>query len=384
MEPSLNGLWPGLDDIRLAEDDDVEDVIAPVYADAQKQAMSAHEGQYWNMVDATIEHGNPWFCSSSSSSSFSGSLVCPVVPGLSPRGLSGDTHFGDINTVFPGDIHAHEANQAPTQWYDSTGVFESLLSMPQGPIDPISYLDQSNLANDTENSLTHDHYHPFCLQASEVMVNPPSHPEVAGSTLMATFDSAPIELINTASGVPLQTQLTHDGTSVYGRDYTLGASMASGATSSIAPLVKEASFNPLSRRTQREVLRNDPAGTRTSECSEIEPSRSPSSSELGIELRDKSRARKTKVVKVYACVYDACPFTASSRKDVQRHLQSEKHRNDSIHMHQDKFYCEVPGCTYKLAEEGCSRRDNMLRHMSKVHEIELDREKRGRKRRREE
>ncbi|KAI1271492.1 hypothetical protein F5Y07DRAFT_343328 [Xylaria sp. FL0933] len=272
--------------------------------------------------------------------------------------------------------------------------------MPQDPMDPIWYLDQSTLANDMEDSPTRDHYHPSYLQAGGVMMNAPSQPKNAGSTPMVWPTSQ-------ASEVPLPTQLsaghidmitgdtgnlqasmaqlcdTHDGASGYSRDYPLGGPMASGLSSSTVLLVKEPSFDPLSGRTQKGVLRNGLAGTRTPERSQIEPSRSPSSSESDIESRDKSRAKKTKVLKVFACFHDACPFTASSRKDVQRHLQSEKHRNDSIHMHQDKFYCEVPGCTYKLAEEGCSRRDNMLRHMSKVHGIELDREKRGRKRRRE-
>jgi uncharacterized Zn-finger protein len=89
------------------------------------------------------------------------------------------------------------------------------------------------------------------------------------------------------------------------------------------------------------------------------------------------------VVKVFACFHDACPFTASSRKDIRRHLQSDKHRKDSVReSSRDRFYCEVPSC--KFSDEGFSRRDNMLRHMSTMHDIELDRAKRGRKRGREE
>ncbi|KAI0413966.1 hypothetical protein F5X98DRAFT_350460 [Xylaria grammica] len=95
--------------------------------------------------------------------------------------------------------------------------------------------------------------------------------------------------------------------------------------------------------------------------------------------KNKFKEGNTKVVKVFACFHDGCPFTASSRKDVRRHLQSDKHRKDTEH---DRFYCEVPTC--KLANEGFSRRDNLLRHMSTMHHIELDREKRGRKRSREE
>ncbi|KAI0535585.1 hypothetical protein GGR58DRAFT_529356 [Xylaria digitata] len=86
-----------------------------------------------------------------------------------------------------------------------------------------------------------------------------------------------------------------------------------------------------------------------------------------------------RVVKVYACFHEDCPFIANSRRDVRRHLQSDKHRKDHVEglPSEDRFYCEVPDCEF--ANKGFSRRDNMLRHMLGVHGIELDREKPGRK-----
>lgn len=90
--------------------------------------------------------------------------------------------------------------------------------------------------------------------------------------------------------------------------------------------------------------------------------------------------RMTKVVKVFACLHDSCPFEASSRKDIRRHLKSDKHRKDYVDGSPpgDRFYCEIPQC--RFADEGFSRRDNMIRHMSTMHDVEINREKAGRKR----
>ncbi|KAJ2985849.1 hypothetical protein NUW58_g3011 [Xylaria curta] len=88
-----------------------------------------------------------------------------------------------------------------------------------------------------------------------------------------------------------------------------------------------------------------------------------------------TKATETRVV--FACCHEDCPFTANSKRDVRRHLNTDKHRKDHVEglPSEDKYYCEVPNC--KFANEGFSRRDNMLRHMSTIHNIELEREKRG-------
>lgn len=76
----------------------------------------------------SFEHDSPSPRSHLASSSSSGSLACPPDV-LMPLGeLSGDISFGDIDPVPLDDAHAHEANQAPTQWCESTGVIESLVS----------------------------------------------------------------------------------------------------------------------------------------------------------------------------------------------------------------------------------------------------------------
>ncbi|TGJ80896.1 hypothetical protein E0Z10_g7868 [Xylaria hypoxylon] len=97
-----------------------------------------------------------------------------------------------------------------------------------------------------------------------------------------------------------------------------------------------------------------------------------------VDMADLTNATDTKVVKVYPCILDEhCSYTASSKRDLLRHLQSDKHGKDYVQglPSWDRSYCEVPGC--KFADEGFSRRDNMLRHMLKVHGIELDKEKPG-------
>ncbi|KAI0435930.1 hypothetical protein F4803DRAFT_264337 [Xylaria telfairii] len=97
------------------------------------------------------------------------------------------------------------------------------------------------------------------------------------------------------------------------------------------------------------------------------------------------RIRKEKAERVvFACLYDECTFTATSRKDLRRHLQSDKHLKDHVPGTPpwDRFYCPVNGC--KFTDEGFSRQDNLRRHMKIMHDIILEREKPGRKRSAEE
>ncbi|KAI1249013.1 hypothetical protein MGN70_008620 [Eutypa lata] len=74
-----------------------------------------------------------------------------------------------------------------------------------------------------------------------------------------------------------------------------------------------------------------------------------------------------------------CNYTARSRKDVKRHLCSNKHSKDEIkglHVRLDKFLCTVLGC--KFASNGIPRRDNFRRHMKTVHNIEIETQRSGR------
>ncbi|KAI0548656.1 hypothetical protein F4679DRAFT_549659 [Xylaria curta] len=136
-------------------------------------------------------------------------------------------------------------------------------------------------------------------------------------------------------------------------DYTMPLFTAPGNSASSFPIV------------------NGPSDKNTSDASM-------SLNEAGIRLNKRPGTRNNKVEKVFACFYDHCSFTASSRKDVRRHMHSDKHQKDHAPKlpPPKRFNCEVPGCK----NEGFSRRDNLLRHMSRVHKVELKREKPGRKR----
>ncbi|KAI0108614.1 hypothetical protein GGR51DRAFT_121062 [Nemania sp. FL0031] len=105
-------------------------------------------------------------------------------------------------------------------------------------------------------------------------------------------------------------------------------------------------------------------------------------SDSNTEADEASPSISMRVVKEYVCPYSGCRYTARSRKDVRRHLGSEKHKHEQGAelplINRDNFKCTASNC--RSGAKGFSRRDNFMRHMAKVHGIQLDRLKPGRKR----
>lgn len=77
----------------------------------------------------------------------------------------------------------------------------------------------------------------------------------------------------------------------------------------------------------------------------------------------------------FSCPQQGCKITATSQKDIDRHIRS-------IHSQglddRGRIMCPVGGCP--KAKTGFARRDHYIRHMEGLHKIMVGREKRGRKR----
>jgi uncharacterized C2H2 Zn-finger protein len=64
----------------------------------------------------------------------------------------------------------------------------------------------------------------------------------------------------------------------------------------------------------------------------------------------------------FKCNEGGCNASFALKKDCRRHV-TENH--SSV-----KWYCNFPGCTYKLAREGASRKDNVVRHVRDRHKAQ--------------
>ncbi|KAK3320288.1 hypothetical protein B0T19DRAFT_285224 [Cercophora scortea] len=89
----------------------------------------------------------------------------------------------------------------------------------------------------------------------------------------------------------------------------------------------------------------------------------------GNDKRNTKRPIQTPIG-AFRCQHEGCAYSASSNKDLKRHLQSRKHRNATDNATDESattetYRCLAPGC--KFAEEGCYRLDNLMRHIKTVH-----------------
>src|SRR3569833_526137 len=93
----------------------------------------------------------------------------------------------------------------------------------------------------------------------------------------------------------------------------------------------------------------------------------------GPPLTDYRRSRPGSAA--YKCPQSDCDFTAPSKKDLKRHLNTKKHRIGACDSRKDSiplYRCPVEKCKY-----ASSRRDNFTRHMGTVHERGRDEESCG-------
>ncbi|RWA04762.1 hypothetical protein EKO27_g10351 [Xylaria grammica] len=317
----------------------------------------------------------------------------------------GDRYIGNANAVHPGNTEAQEASQAPTQWYEHTDVLESLKAcMPQIETDQLPVGDQSTLPNTSMISPCYSHVNEFTdlsgdltigqfgeTDTSAMATHPPAHTHTADTTVQGillapgpmSFSSigtaTPVDSLNDSYNFIPQSTNDQDNVPRIGLDSAWQLYPDFSPDAALASSLNGAPLDTTSEFTQRNVLNNVVVQDPNLESGGNESGARQAYRSAIAGQKNKFKEGNTKVVKIFACFHDGCPFTASSRKDVQRHLHSDKHRKDTEH---DRSYCEVPTC--KFANEGFSRRDNLLRHMSTMHHIELDREKRGRKRSREE
>ncbi|KAF2111077.1 hypothetical protein BDV96DRAFT_634875 [Lophiotrema nucula] len=72
----------------------------------------------------------------------------------------------------------------------------------------------------------------------------------------------------------------------------------------------------------------------------------------------------------FPCLYKPCTRAFGSRKDLERHLATRRHRKDAASLDEtlsrfNRYVCIVPWC--KRRKEGFGRRDHFLRHMEKMH-----------------
>ncbi|KAI3324003.1 hypothetical protein HD806DRAFT_496187 [Xylariaceae sp. AK1471] len=255
---------------------------------------------------------------------------------------------------------------------------------------------------DFENSLWSDSHNPTCLLHGLIMVAQSNHLDVISSTSMAPCGDWQTRLIdpamqgslpllaiqgfestdrvstmgNTGSvqNAMLQSHNGYEDEAGFGQGYAWQLLPASGlGVGSPSSLEATPGF------AHSSVHDNSLIRDHISEVGDNGRATSRGSGEVSVGDKEASRAKQTGVMKVFACFHEGCPFTASSRKDIRRHLQSDKHRKDQVYGSQSRgrFYCKVRSC--KFAVRGFSRRDNFLRHMSNVHQIELERERSGRK-----
>ncbi|KAI1121891.1 hypothetical protein F5Y10DRAFT_255308 [Nemania abortiva] len=360
-------------------------------------------------VDLTASlAGGPWPHSCLNSSSSSGSLVCPRTVLIPPLGeVSGNVHFGNANNVPSDETYAQEADQAPRQWCEYTNDLESLASVPQIAGDQMLYANQNTRPSDLDNSLRYDVHNSIRLSSADLMINQAIRPNITDLDFLVACGLSQVQPTDlTSQGNLSSSILRSDGvadianyadierlkTSVFqsrnNRGTTPGPSSSyqwpSPATSGFERLPLSLHDRPLDGEIMRsgsfvEGLVNKSLSR--SGGNEIDASLHSTGARMGSKAKSKQQKTKvTKVVKVFACNYNGCPFTARSRKDVRRHMRSDKHREDNLDGSppRERFYCDVAGC--KFANEGFSRRDNMIRHMSSMHDVEIDREKPGRKR----
>ncbi|KAI0448503.1 hypothetical protein F5B21DRAFT_521806 [Xylaria acuta] len=353
-------------------------------------------------LTTSLKTGGPWPHSCFDSSSSLGSLVCPPTVLKPPLGKVFENGYcGNIDTVLSDKTYAHEANQAPRQWCGNTNVLESLAFMPQISVDSILCANQNILPNCVENSQRRDCQNTLSPSTIGIVTCQPDHSHTAVIASTVPYDFSPTQPIDPilqqsllSSGLPsfvsgdatastgnkvspqtsiFQSRNNDDITSSFDEDYTLPFFTVSGNCSSLLPTLNELSFESLIGSARLGIPDNTLARCHTFENGE-------NASEASTRFNKRSRTGKEKVVKVFPCLYDDCPFTASCRKDLRRHLQSDKHRKDHVPgtPSWDRSYCEVPGC--KFADEGFSRRDNLRRHMKSMHDVILEREKPGLKR----
>ena len=77
----------------------------------------------------------------------------------------------------------------------------------------------------------------------------------------------------------------------------------------------------------------------------------------------KHRMHLRKHTRPFECDVVDCVQSFALKEDLKRHLNS-KHSEAA---HQRRWYCSVPGCSYKLAWEGTSRKDSLDRHIRTRH-----------------
>lgn len=64
----------------------------------------------------------------------------------------------------------------------------------------------------------------------------------------------------------------------------------------------------------------------------------------------------------FSCGVAGCTASFAFNKDLRRH-------EEDVHG-STRFYCCYPGCSYKLARDGTSRRENLERHVRNQHKVQ--------------
>ncbi|KAI0188772.1 hypothetical protein EV127DRAFT_409317 [Xylaria flabelliformis] len=239
------------------------------------------------------------------------------------------------------------------------------------PVDPMLYSDQSISPDSRETFQCYGHNNSLNRPVEVFMSGQAGCSRVEDSGFMAPFDYSKTRTVDpilqqSLRPLALSNLRGMDMTTIMDNSFPASTFQSQSSMVNIPQLDEDytMSFLPApSNAASLLPILNEPSGENTS-GTEIKSNKRP-------------RTRSDKVEKVFACYFSHCSFTACSRKDVRRHMRADKHQKDQGPK-LPRFYCEVLGC---LKDKGFSRRDNMLRHMSRVHKVELKREKPGRKRR---
>ncbi|KAI0445762.1 hypothetical protein F4803DRAFT_107113 [Xylaria telfairii] len=308
-------------------------------------------------------------------------------PGLNPA-----IYFRDTDNISLDNIHPREANQTLEQWYHCPNIPEATGHVPQVAADSVFDINQDMGRSFLESS----------------------HPSIMNQAPMTTTNFLQLQYIDQASQEnplsPTSLSPRFTDTAIYtGNVRNSGTSMFQSprVSNNALDISQECSWllppasglvsiplssvngpcEPMPGFIPRGSLVNGSVRNHLSTRLEDSSNMNPYSRGARKGAKPKSRTRGAGVekIKVFACHLDSCGgFEAKSKKDLLRHLQSDKHRKGHVDTSPpgDRSYCEIPECGF--ADVGFSRRDNMMRHMSTMHDIEIDREKAGRKRSRDE